>query len=41
MYDPRSNNLPIHLSSVHITYENKYKLKINPLTKYHFQNQHN
>ena len=27
MYDLRNHNQPIHLSSVHIKYENKYKLR--------------
>ena len=27
MYDLHNNNLPLNLSSVHIKYENKYKLR--------------
>ena len=36
MFDLHNNNLPIHLSSVHIKYENKYKLRNKPSYKIPF-----
>ena len=36
MYDLHNNNLPINVSSVHIKYENKYKLRNKPSYKIPF-----
>ena len=36
MQDLHNNNIPIHLSSVHIKYDNKYKLRNKPSYKIPF-----
>ena len=36
MYDLHNNSIPLNLSSVHITYENKYKLRNKPSYKIPF-----
>ena len=36
MYDLRNNNLALYVSSVHIKYENKYKLRNKPYYKIPF-----